>query len=376
MGNCSCLHGSANDEKQLNTENFTVDKQSKNLKSFTENHKEEQSSPQIDLSNVIFVQSILRGFMQRHSVKKVLTQKPIQKPGNTQSPSNSLENELIRQELKELNQANVPDYSTQATKLIETKLGQFMFGELSDEARLVKRGPVEMENGAIYTGEWNSTNQRHGRGKQCWSDGSMYEGYWVLDKACGRGRLIHANGDVYEGEWKNDKAHGKGIYIHSDGARYEGFWELDKQHGKGVEIWPDGAKYEGMYVNGQKHGFGKFEWADGSTYEGMFADNNIHGVGTYAWSDQRKYVGDWKNNKMHGKGRFTWKDGRSYEGDYFEDKKHGFGIFIWPDGRKYEGQWANGKQQGKGIYTSSAGVKECEWVEGKRVKSIYNQSDD
>ena len=40
--------------------------------------------------------------------------------------------------------------------------------------------------------------------------------------ANGLGRLIHSEGDVYEGEWLNDKAHGVGKYSHLDGATYEG----------------------------------------------------------------------------------------------------------------------------------------------------------
>jgi len=40
--------------------------------------------------------------------------------------------------------------------------------------------------------------------------------------ANGYGRLIHSDGDVYEGEWLNDKADGKGNYIHMDGAIYTG----------------------------------------------------------------------------------------------------------------------------------------------------------
>lgn len=52
------------------------------------------------------------------------------------------------------------------------------------------------------------SRQRHGRGKQIWQDGSIYEGYWHNNVACGKGRLIHSDGDIYEGEWKDDKAHG------------------------------------------------------------------------------------------------------------------------------------------------------------------------
>lgn len=38
--------------------------------------------------------------------------------------------------------------------------------------------------------------------------------------ANGKGRLIHSDGDVYIGDWLNDKAHGYGDYTHMDGAKY------------------------------------------------------------------------------------------------------------------------------------------------------------
>ena len=40
--------------------------------------------------------------------------------------------------------------------------------------------------------------------------------------AHGYGRLIHSDGDIYEGEWVSDRADGKGTYYHSDGAKYIG----------------------------------------------------------------------------------------------------------------------------------------------------------
>ena len=43
---------------------------------------------------------------------------------------------------------------------------------------------------------------------QYWINGSIYEGYWLEDKAHYKGRLIHEDGDVYDGEWVADKANG------------------------------------------------------------------------------------------------------------------------------------------------------------------------
>lgn len=159
----------------------------------------------------------------------------------------------------------MPDFMNDIARQTEVSLGPFLYD--ADESQLnvselVKRGPYELDNGAIYHGQWTKEGLRQGRGIQIWRDGSKYEGYWLNDMANGKGRLIHADGDVYEGSWFNDKSHGNGTYLHVDGAKYTGEWREDKQYGYGVETWSDGASYEGNYENGKKHGTGTFKWAD------------------------------------------------------------------------------------------------------------------
>ena len=155
-----------------------------------------------------------------------------------------------------------PQYDCPEVMRIREESGPFNYeGGTYDEAtsgqEREKRPLTNIDNEAKYQGEWLSgTDVRDGRGFQIWPDGSLYEGFWMNNKANGRGRLIHADGDVYEGEWKDDKAHGYGVYMHADGARYEGYWSEDKQHGRGVEQWPDGAVYDGNYYEGEKHGEG------------------------------------------------------------------------------------------------------------------------
>ena len=60
---------------------------------------------------------------------------------------------------------------------------------------------VVMDDHAHYEGEWlvGGDKIRQGKGTQIKPDGSIYEGYFVANKANGKGRLIHANLDVYEG---------------------------------------------------------------------------------------------------------------------------------------------------------------------------------
>ena len=272
----------------------------------------------------------------------------------------------------------LPDYSNQATRETEKKFGKFVYDDQNfdiPEEELEERGLFELDNKAIYIGQWNKEGIRCGKGIQYWPDGSKYEGYWKNDMANGKGRLIHADGDVYEGTWYNDKANGSGSYSHVDGAKYIGDWKEDKQDGKGEEKWPDGSIYKGDYVNGKKHSHGHFQWADKSYYDGDFMYNNIHGNGTYCWNDGRKYNGQWKNNKMDGKGTFTWSDGRKYVGEYVDDKKQGYGEFIWPDNRKYCGKWENGKQHGVGLYFTTDGKsKQGEWKDGKRIEWLNQKA--
>ena len=113
------------------------------------------------------------------------------------------------------------------------RLGEFVYNDQAFDREhadtIEAKETILLENQAHYTGTWlKGQDIRQGRGTQIWPDGSMYEGYWMSNKANGKGRLIHADGDVYDGCWKDDKAHGFGTYSHLDGAQYRGDWQEDK----------------------------------------------------------------------------------------------------------------------------------------------------
>jgi hypothetical protein len=42
---------------------------------------------------------------------------------------------------------------------------------------LITLGPYELDHKAVFEGQWKN-GLRHGKGKQIWDDGSIYEGYW------------------------------------------------------------------------------------------------------------------------------------------------------------------------------------------------------
>lgn len=153
---------------------------------------------------------------------------------------------LISNLPKELSE--MPDLSNAQTRATEARMGPFKHCSKPHwNVSVTEKVPCELDNGAIYHGQWAENGQREGKGTQIWKDGSKYVGFWKADQANGKGRLIHSDGEVYEGEWVDDKAHGRGTYEHFDGAKYMGEWEDDRQHGYGLEIWPDNAKYEGNY---------------------------------------------------------------------------------------------------------------------------------
>ena len=59
---------------------------------------------------------------------------------------------------KELSE--MPDYSNTFTLEVEAKLGPFQYDESESprDSPLIDRGPLEMDNGCVYHGQWNNEN--------------------------------------------------------------------------------------------------------------------------------------------------------------------------------------------------------------------------
>ena len=110
--------------------------------------------------------------------------------------------------------------------------------EDSEEAKVSKVSHMQVEEMQKKQGEAESDNQDKaveqelllnkghqvnkvsnccGNGKLTFSDGSIFEGEMMNNKANGYGTCNYTNGDIYEGEWLDNKKDGYGIfYNHKD----------------------------------------------------------------------------------------------------------------------------------------------------------------
>ena len=377
-GRCSCYHDSHSDERLIEEHTNLVEMDRspvlEQLHQSPETLKNYEVIVEVDfdVDQIIWIQSLLRGFQERRKARKhfkknsLSSKKSGKKHATNTSKRVSMDLNQTAREVAELQVDEIPEYLTQAVKNIQAQLGPYSV-QMKSEKGLKKKGPVLIDNRAVYTGHWNNLDQRHGRGVQTSSDGSIYEGYLKFDACCGKGRLIKYNGDYYQGDFQDDMFHGYGLMMEKDGSSYEGEWTFGLKHGIGTEVIKDISTYKGHFENDEKSGDGKIDFTNKDSYEGTFLNGKFEGFGKFIWKDGRCYEGEWSEGKMHGRGTFEWKDGRVYEGDYIMDKKHGTGTFKWPDGRIYEGSWKEDKQDGEGTYTTSIGTRTGLWKNGKRV---------
>jgi hypothetical protein len=255
---------------------------------------------------------------------------------------------------------------------IEKNLASLHIGRPEDNVSVIEREPVKLDDGTIYSGEWNRDGKMHGIGTIITTDGSKITGAFQNGELNGQGRKIDSDGLMVEGEFKGGLPEGQGKMIRKDGAKFQGNFENGKITGKGKEEWQDGVNYSGEYRDGERHGKGKLETKDGS-YSGKFKKGKIHGKGKFTWKNGNSYKGNWRNNMMDGTGTFKWNDGRVYQGEWKKDQRHGKGIMTWADGREYDGDWKNGNFDGIGKikYVNSLRAelaREGEWKEGVRIK--------
>jgi len=133
-----------------------------------------------------------------------------------------------------------------------------------------------------------------------YEDQSTYTGQVVDGKRQGHGIWQSRTGQ-YEGQWKADAQHGKGRQTWSDGRVYDGQFQNGRFSGHGRMVWHTQKgllTYEGQYKDDLKHGSGRFVWADGRTYDGEWQRGKRHGKGMYMNARCERKVGFWVDDKF------------------------------------------------------------------------------
>jgi len=133
-----------------------------------------------------------------------------------------------------------------------------------------------------------------------YEDQSTYTGQVVDGKRQGHGLWQSSTGQ-YEGQWKADAQHGKGRQTWSDGRVYDGQFDHGRFSGHGRMVWHTQKgllTYEGQYKDDLKHGSGRFVWADGRTYDGEWQNGKRHGKGMYMNARCERKVGFWVDDKF------------------------------------------------------------------------------
>lgn len=222
---------------------------------------------------------------------------------------------------------------------------------------------------AVYWGETDLQGKKHGYGTLIYSNGQMFEGFWLNDEFDLFGRRIDLDGTVFEGFFSKGELNGKGTESNLI-FTYKGNFLNGSKNGVG-ELKSDMEIYNGEFENNLKHGNGRLCYlSTGNQYEGSFENNKINGQGMYKWSFGDVYSGEFKNGMLHGFGLYKWINGDSYEGDYYNGLRWGKGILINSNGNKYEGDFLDNVPHGKGKITKIGKEPiEVEFVNGMQVRN-------
>ncbi|KAJ3098627.1 Radial spoke head 1 [Phlyctochytrium planicorne] len=145
---------------------------------------------------------------------------------------------------------------------------------------------------------------------------------------------------VYEGDRSElGQRHGKGKNTFPNGDVYEGQYAFGERSGLGVYKWKIGAKYVGEYKNSLRDGVGTLFYPDGSKYKGPFQQGKRHGAnGSYYYANGDVYTGDWRNDAKNGRGTYLYKCGSKKVGLWVDGALAGPGEIVHAD-HKISGHW-------------------------------------
>ncbi|CDW74102.1 UNKNOWN [Stylonychia lemnae] len=192
--------------------------------------------------------------------------------------------------------------SNVAVNEIIAQIGDFnydMIDKIPSNPNRIFRPIIKCDTGDMYQGEYDTVNkQRDGRGRQIWSSGEVFDGFWKNGSRNGYGRYVYVSGNYCIGEWKDGKINGYGKYYYKSGSSYEGQWVNHKSEGLGLYKWISGQQYYGQWVNDKRQGVGVFTSKSGNIL-GQRKNGQDHGIQMYIPSDGGQIeINKYENNKL------------------------------------------------------------------------------
>ena len=178
---------------------------------------------------------------------------------------------------------------------------------------------VTYSNGALYEGQVNPMNQRHGKGILTFpNDQAVYDGFFDEGRMTD-GRISYPKAESecwFEGSFTNDQ------------------WNKGK-YKKGP------ALYEGTFDNQRMNGYFTVEWAGGIRYEGLIRENKLHGDGEMSFKDGNiaQIQGVWADDTLQKSSLLVMRDG-STATNYDPSKGKLVGSGVVKVGQStYTGKW-------------------------------------
>lgn len=139
MGNICICENKASPDYQVLTNHKTINLNEEKSDIFFN----KTSATLWQYSDVVVIQCVLRGFMDRKFVNEIVQNTSV----------NLLESEPSTHKNKQTTALTViPDYANPLSLAAEEKIGKFEYSAIQDTETLITKGPVLLENKTIYIG--------------------------------------------------------------------------------------------------------------------------------------------------------------------------------------------------------------------------------
>lgn len=255
---------------------------------------------------------------------------------------------LLNREYKMLNRKVLETYlalpvmlvpKSTSLKFIRNRSSVY-FGSVDDEDNPNGIGAIVDRDGSIFEGHFLS-GMKTGLCRMVKANGEIYQGTWFQDGIVDGS--LQTDTIKYEGKFVNEIPEGKGKETFSDGSIFEGTFSKGYRVGPGVYKFADGSTLSGVWSHDVINGTGVFTTSEGDRYEGTFDNHLICGKGVYKWQGSISYVGEFANNQRNGSGTMTWEEnGLKIIGNWRRDKLHRKAKFVLPDGTTHLTNWRRG----------------------------------